>query len=399
MTRLQARTPSSTLRNAAQSLLLLCLLAASFSLVAAHGSGHDDDEDSIPLAEECNATGVDNWNRGLQIGAIFIIMSVAGTGVFTPIISRYVSWFKFSSTVVDIGKYFGAGVIIATALIHMLNEATEHFGDPCIGDRLGGYEGWSFCIAMLAIFAMHLMETLLHSHAAKCAARKTAHPPSFDGNPEDGNIKAAQSTTSVNHSTPAPTYDAGVEHAHHDHTTTPNCHTHGISFITDDSEQARLHVSTLVLEVGIALHSVIIGMSLAVSSGSSFKSLLAALCFHQFFEGVALGSRLSSLKYKKHAFMFASINAAFFMFSTPLGQIIGIGIRESYAPRSSASLLTQGVLDSLSAGILLYSGIVNFLVEEFSSSAFRNGSKVYKLSRFASMYLGAALMALIGKWA
>jgi zinc transporter 1/2/3 len=45
-----------------------------------------------------------------------------------------------------------------------------------------------------------------------------------------------------------------------------------------------------VLELGIIVHSVIIGMSLGASeSPSTIRPLLAALTFHQFFEGIGLG--------------------------------------------------------------------------------------------------------------
>ncbi len=48
-----------------------------------------------------------------------------------------------------------------------------------------------------------------------------------------------------------------------------------------------------VLETGIALHSVLIGIALGVSnSPCTIRPLLVALTFHQFFEGVALGSCL-----------------------------------------------------------------------------------------------------------
>ena len=46
-----------------------------------------------------------------------------------------------------------------------------------------------------------------------------------------------------------------------------------------------------VLEAGIAIHSVLIGVSLGVASDTGVvRPLLAALTFHQFFEGVALGA-------------------------------------------------------------------------------------------------------------
>lgn len=45
-----------------------------------------------------------------------------------------------------------------------------------------------------------------------------------------------------------------------------------------------------VLELGILVHSVIIGISLGVSDApSTLKPLLVALIFHQFLEGIGLG--------------------------------------------------------------------------------------------------------------
>lgn len=45
-----------------------------------------------------------------------------------------------------------------------------------------------------------------------------------------------------------------------------------------------------VLELGIVVHSVVIGLSLGASNNTcSIKGLVAALCFHQMFEGMGLG--------------------------------------------------------------------------------------------------------------
>ena len=45
-----------------------------------------------------------------------------------------------------------------------------------------------------------------------------------------------------------------------------------------------------LMEAGIVFHSVLIGVTLGVSSGPSFSTLLAALSCHQLFEGFALGA-------------------------------------------------------------------------------------------------------------
>ena len=45
-----------------------------------------------------------------------------------------------------------------------------------------------------------------------------------------------------------------------------------------------------VLELRIIVHSVVIGLSLGATSDiCTIKGLIAALCFHQMFEGMGLG--------------------------------------------------------------------------------------------------------------
>ncbi|KAJ1919928.1 hypothetical protein H4219_001709 [Mycoemilia scoparia] len=367
--------------------LAFVALSVLLPIVQAHGGGAKVEEEVDPKELGCYDSGVDEWDRGLQIGAVFIILAICALGVLTPVLTRYVSWINVPQSLLDTGKFFGAGVIVATALIHMLASSGEAFEDPCVGDRLGDYEGWPFCIAMLAILAMHLMEYLMSAHSMKsCKAKNLVGEPPSD-----------KLAASVND-------DNGQETPSHSMMHQGHTHLHGgipVSFDHDDESiaNARLHTSTLILELGIALHSVIIGLSLAISSGTEFKTLLIALSFHQFFEGVALGSRLASLKYKRNPFLQALLNGCFFMITTPLGQVIGIAIRQSYAPRAPSTLLAQGALDALSGGILLYSGIVNFLVEEFTSSKFHDFSRIRKVISFAAMYIGAGAMALIGKWA
>ena len=51
-----------------------------------------------------------------------------------------------------------------------------------------------------------------------------------------------------------------------------------------------------MLELGIVVHSVIIGIALGASqSPSTIKPLIAALTFHQFFEGIGLGGCISQV--------------------------------------------------------------------------------------------------------
>ncbi|KAI3926526.1 hypothetical protein MKW92_003598 [Papaver armeniacum] len=75
---------------------------------------------------------------------------------------------------------------------------------------------------------------------------------------------------------------------------------HGHSFVmAGDAARAQLiryRVIAVVLECGIVVHSVVIGISLGASSNvCSLKSLVVALSFHQLFEGMGLGGCILQL--------------------------------------------------------------------------------------------------------
>jgi zinc transporter 1/2/3 len=65
-----------------------------------------------------------------------------------------------------------------------------------------------------------------------------------------------------------------------------------------------------VLELGIIVHSVVIGLSLGASSNTcTIKGLVAALCFHQMFEGMGLGGCILQVIYIKKKTQQTSINS------------------------------------------------------------------------------------------
>lgn len=50
--------------------------------------------------------------------------------------------------------------------------------------------------------------------------------------------------------------------------------------------------------------------------------------------------------------------ALLYAITTPVGIAVGLGIRNTYNPNSTTASIVSGVMDSLSAGILLYTGLV-----------------------------------------
>jgi zinc transporter 1/2/3 len=149
----------------------------------------------------------------------------------------------------------------------------------------------------------------------------------------------------------------------------------------------------------VIFHSVFIGLTLAVA-GEEFPTLYVVLVFHQTFEGLALGSRLASIEWPKSKRWTPYWLATGYAISTPIAIAIGLGVRQSFAPGSQTTLIVNGIFDSISAGILIYTGLVELMAHEFMFSGYMQRAPIKEvLAAVGTMALGAALMALLGKWA
>jgi zinc transporter 1/2/3 len=175
--------------------------------------------------------------------------------------------------------------------------------------------------------------------------------------------------------------------------------------------------AVFILEFGVIFHSVFIGLTLAVA-GAEFITLYIVLVFHQTFEGLGLGARLAEVPWPKSKRWTPYLLALGYGVSTPIAIAIGLGVRESFAPEGRTTLLVNGVFDSISAGILIYTGLIELMAHEFMFSPYMQKGPVNRtLYAFSLMTLGAGmstkspkrnlhitnifpgLMALLGYWA
>lgn len=162
-------------------------------------------------------------------------------------------------------------------------------------------------------------------------------------------------------------------------------------------------ISSLTLEAGILVHSVIIGLALGMKDDIGFPTLLAAICFHQFFEGMALGSLISSLNISKKSKYLAS---ALYPITTPVGIAVGIIVKDSFNLNSPVLIGVQGInsfnlgiLGATSAGILIYSTYCELLGSQINHNAkFRAYPLKSKATLMSMMYLGASAMAIVAIW-
>ena len=144
-----------------------------------------------------------------------------------------------------------------------------------------------------------------------------------------------------------------------------------------------------ILEFGVIFHSIFIGLTLAVT-GAKFNILYVVLVFHQTFEGLGLGSRLAVAPWPKSKKNTPYYFAIGYGLSTPVAIAAGLGVRQTYAPGSQTSLITNGVFDSISAGILIYTGLVELMAHEFMFSSFmRRAPLKIVMYAFGMMCLGA----------
>lgn len=166
-----------------------------------------------------------------------------------------------------------------------------------------------------------------------------------------------------------------------------------------EAQNKKLLLQCLLLEAGILFHSVFIGMALSVATGTSFIVLLVAISFHQTFEGFALGSRISAIRFPVGSVK-PWLMALAYGTTTPVGQAIGLAIHTLYDPASQAGLLTVGFMNAISSGLLLFAGLVELLAEDFlSDESYVTLHGKRRLQACASVVAGALLMALVGAWA
>ena len=180
-------------------------------------------------------------------------------------------------------------------------------------------------------------------------------------------------------------------------------------------------IGICVLEFGVVLHSVLIGLTLAVDE--DFKVLFVVLVFHrksfllsslsdhlmrnrlmlvatEIFEGLGLGSRLAYLTLPSGYNYVAYVGALLYGLTTPVGIAAGLGVRSSYNPESGTASAVSGIMDALSAGVLLYTGLVELLAHEFLFSPEMQATSNKRLAYACGcMLLGAGLMSLLGRWA
>ncbi|KAJ5915272.1 hypothetical protein N7454_011026 [Penicillium verhagenii] len=329
-----------------------------------------------------------NGHLGARISSIFVILFVSSAFTVFPVISKRMPGWKIPFSVYIFARYFGTGVIVATAFIHLLDPAYKRIGpNTCVGQS-GYWAEYSWCAAIVLasvviIFLLDLAAEVYVEHKYGVHKDEEAtnafvqHEHHLDVQPAPDTEKVVATPTSS---------EKRVD----------NWGSEGDSTIAEKSFRQQIS-AFLLLEFGIIFHSVIIGLNLGVT-GSEFTTLYPVLVFHQSFEGLGIGARMSAIPFGHHTWLPWILCAAYGL-TTPISIAIGLGVRTTYNPGSKVSLIIQGVLNAVSAGILIYTGLVELLARDFLFDPCRTKRRSRLLFMVACTLLGAGIMGLIGKWA
>lgn len=63
------------------------------------------------------------------------------------------------------------------------------------------------------------------------------------------------------------------------------------------------------------------------------------------------------------------VGALLYGLTTPIGIAAGLGVRTTYNPNSTTASIVSGTMDSISAGILIYTGLVEVRIHEHDSES------------------------------
>ncbi len=154
----------------------------------------------------------------------------------------------------------------------------------------------------------------------------------------------------------------------------------------------------LILEFGVIFHSVIIGLNLG-TTGAEFNTLYPVLVFHQSFEGLGIGARMSAIPFPKRLSWLPWFLCSGYGLTTPIAIAVGLGVRYTYESGSFTANVVSGVLDAISAGILIYTSLVELLARDFLFNPELTRSSKRLTFMIVCVLLGTAVMALLGKWA
>jgi len=265
-----------------------------------------------------------------------------------PKIMRYLSFVQLALTAL------GAGVVISTALLHILPEGSEMLVNGGLGGEAEAAAEPSENNATSAFYLSSSTSSLVKAKTSDTNHKKVS------SNKKNNKIEASHYQAEEEPEKDEETEDEPYPYG-------PMLMLVGLvaTYIVDSeihrfaSAHQEATMKAHITEVGIATHSVLIGVAFgSMSKVDSVNTLAIALMLHQLCEGFAMGPVI----YKgARTVLHAVVLIGIFAVATPIGIGIGALALQYGDPGSKQANLSQGILSCLAAGMLMYVGAVEFL--------------------------------------
>lgn len=340
--------------------------------------------------------------NNLKIISIIVIFLSGWIGAWLPnIISKNINHNML--TLFLLCKIFSAGIILGTGFIHMFPESQNCFTEA-YPENDYPFSGLITCVSCVVIL---VIEQIINFYFNKTNNEELREYHKYESLIEDNNVKInyglineEKNNNEYFDSTDISNYQnqniVNRDNLEHCNTTLEitrnNCH--NIDIFNKNKFDIKKLITIYILEFGIAIHSIIIGISLGtIINKTLFVSLFIALSLHQFFEGISLGMNLSkTIKLDHNKIM---IIITFFACTTPIGLVIGMLLNNSYNSNSQISLIMEGIFNAISAGVLIYVSLIHLIIEDFNNNEIKFEIKI---CMFLSLFVGVIITSIIAIW-
>ncbi|XP_019094494.1 PREDICTED: probable zinc transporter 10 [Camelina sativa] len=311
-------TKSPVTFSVAITVLLFILSISHFP-----GALSESEEECIPESDNKCTDKARAFD--IKLIAIFSILTTSLIGVCLPFFAHSVSAFQPDKSLFLIVRSFASGIILATGFIHVLPDSFDMLLSHCLNDDPWHKFPFTGFVAMISTVFTLMVDSITTS-VFRRSGREEPRADVASAETLDQEIGRLQS------------------HAHHGH---------GLNLSNDKElgsnlQLLRYRVIAIVLELGIAVHSIVIGLSVGATNNTcTIKGLIAALCFHQMFEGMGLGGCILQARY---GWVKKAVMAFLFAITTPFGVVLGMAVSKTYKENSPSSLITVGLLNASSRG-------------------------------------------------
>nr|GMD64358.1 zinc transporter 6, chloroplastic [Ipomoea batatas] len=327
----------------------------------------------------------------LKLISIFVIFFTSVVGISSPVVlARLFQGKPVYDKAILIIKCFAAGVILSTSLVHVLPDAFDALADCQLASRHPWKDfPFSGLVTLIGVLTALLVDLTATSHVESHGhghghGQKVTKDYTRIGESEELGVVSKKLGQREKEAELAIEVSAAAEEGRGE---------------SEELVRLKQKLVSQVLEIGIIFHSVIIGVTMGMSQNQcTIKPLVAALAFHQIFEGMGLGGCIAQA-----GFSFGTTAYMSFMFSvtTPMGIVLGMIVFSvtGYDDSSPNALILEGLLGSLSSGILIYMGLVDLIALDFFHNKLMSSEPLLKKASFAALVLGSTSMSILALWA